>query len=142
MRTDKQQSEFMDDEFAIYNLNQICLKYVIEYEEQGAPKLGLNLETTTLPSTLAISHSTSIEALVSTSETNAKQTEQGLLTSSGKLVPLQSVAVKAKILDLACEVVIFQQFKNDEDILGICFLYFSYLTRFTHSNWSEVRVWA
>ncbi len=67
-----------------------------------------------IPATISSPKQIGIEDIVqSNKNTQAGEKKLGLIAKSGNLLPLKSVFVKAKILDLASEVVILQQFRND-----------------------------
>jgi poly [ADP-ribose] polymerase len=124
--TNTRASAFQDDEFVVYNTSQIVLKYLIEY---GAPDTSLSkwagdwdadLQTVNPEiAMVAVDQHYRPETPTKFSEEpitfgqSTKKLKIGLVSNSGAELPLKSVAVKAKILDLASEVVVFQKFRND-----------------------------
>uniref|UniRef100_A0A8C2HS43 Poly [ADP-ribose] polymerase n=1 Tax=Cyprinus carpio TaxID=7962 RepID=A0A8C2HS43_CYPCA len=96
-RSPNRLSEFEDDEFVVYNTEQIRLKYVVQYSLEGdeLKEFHEGLESTKNP----------------LEEMNA-----GLLDSSGQKLPLQAVNVRCKLMDLLCQVIIFQTYTNQSAV--------------------------
>ncbi len=132
--TSAKSTKFTDDEFVVYNTAQIVIKYVVEYDiypniprvSSLTPSSNIIMEEKqpTIPSSTITNTTISIGDLVQAKVKTEKQ--MGLLTSGGKSLPLKSVYVKAKILDLASEVVVFQNFRNEEGNLATLFYFISF----------------
>ncbi|KAK9969169.1 hypothetical protein ABG768_027366 [Culter alburnus] len=116
-RTPNRLSEFEDDEFVIYNTEQIRLKYVVQYTLEGdelkefQPHINTFVELTQLADTSDVLSSDDSEGLESTKNPLEEMTA-GLLDSSGQKLPLQAVNVRCKLMDLLCQVIIFQTYRN------------------------------
>ncbi|XP_048050208.1 protein mono-ADP-ribosyltransferase PARP4-like isoform X2 [Megalobrama amblycephala] len=116
-RTPNRLSEFEDDEFVVYNTEQIRLKYVVQYTLEGdelkefQPHINTFVELTQLADTSDVLSSDDSEGLEST-ENPLEEMTAGLLDSSGQKLPLQAVNVRCKLMDLLCQVIIFQTYTN------------------------------
>uniref|UniRef100_A0A672NLE0 Poly [ADP-ribose] polymerase n=1 Tax=Sinocyclocheilus grahami TaxID=75366 RepID=A0A672NLE0_SINGR len=116
-RTRNRLSEFEDDEFVVYNTEQIRLKYVVQYSLEGdklkefQPQINTQLTDTT-PDILSSDNSEGLESTKNPLEVmNA-----GLLDSSGQKLPLHAVNVRCKLMDLLCQVIIFQTYTNQSAV--------------------------
>ncbi|XP_052421813.1 LOW QUALITY PROTEIN: protein mono-ADP-ribosyltransferase PARP4-like [Carassius gibelio] len=115
-RSPNRLSEFEDDEFVVYNTEQIRLKYVIQYSLDGdelkefLPQINTQLTqlTDTTPDFLPGDDSEDLESIKNPLE----EMNAGLLDSSGQKLPLQAVNVRCKLMDLLCQVIIFQTYTN------------------------------
>lgn len=119
--TNERRSQFKDDEIVVYDISQIKIKYLIEYGPQST--------TTTIQTTNSSSKISSIPQMLpqqqlpmpvspsfsQITKNFKKETKLGLIAGD-VVLPLQSVIVKAKILDLASEIVIFQTFRNNSSM--------------------------
>jgi hypothetical protein len=116
-------SQFTYDEFVVYYTSQIVVKYLIEYSihSDPSPQHVPTRPTLLSPITTPVAKLSTPEQVMTSVTKSSK--ELGLLSESGMALPLKSVIVKAKILDLASEVVTFQRFRNDSG--NILFLHFS-----------------
>ncbi|XP_048050209.1 LOW QUALITY PROTEIN: protein mono-ADP-ribosyltransferase PARP4-like [Megalobrama amblycephala] len=116
-RTPNRLSEFEDDEFVVYNTEQIRLKYVVQYTlerdelKEFQPHINTFVELTQLADTSDVLSSDDSEGLEST-ENPLEEMTAGLLDSSGQKLPLQAVNVRCKLMDLLCQVIIFQTYTN------------------------------
>uniref|UniRef100_A0A8C1V0R6 Poly [ADP-ribose] polymerase n=1 Tax=Cyprinus carpio TaxID=7962 RepID=A0A8C1V0R6_CYPCA len=108
-RTPNRLSEFEDDEFVVYNTEQIRLKYVVQYTMICVPLLVVLFECVSLVS------SDDNEGLEST-KNPLEEMNAGLLDSSGQKLPLQAVNVRCKLMDLLCQVIIFQTYTNQSAV--------------------------
>ncbi|KAL1268029.1 hypothetical protein QQF64_033392 [Cirrhinus molitorella] len=119
-RTPNRLSEFEDDEFVIYNTEQIRLKYVVQYSLEGdklkefEPHINTQLTqiTDTTPDILSSDDSEGLES----AKNPLKEMNAGLLDSSGQKLPLQAVNVRCKLMDLLCQVIIFQTYTNQSAV--------------------------
>uniref|UniRef100_A0A671RIC6 Poly [ADP-ribose] polymerase n=1 Tax=Sinocyclocheilus anshuiensis TaxID=1608454 RepID=A0A671RIC6_9TELE len=113
-------SEFEDDEFVVYNTEQIRLKYVVLYSLEGdelkefQPQINTQLTqlTDTTPDILSSDDSEGLESIKNPLE----EMTAGLLDSSGQKLPLQAVNVRCKLMDLLCQVIIFQTYTNQSAV--------------------------
>ncbi|KAF4087248.1 hypothetical protein AMELA_G00093690 [Ameiurus melas] len=120
-RTQKTRSDFEDDEYVVYNTDQIRLKYVIRYflPEDEVKDFQPHVDTT-----LAPLHSASSSHLLSSDDGEGlgvtknplEEVTAGLLDSNGQKLPLQAVHVRSKLMDLLSQVVIFQTYTNDSSV--------------------------
>ncbi|XP_051565947.1 protein mono-ADP-ribosyltransferase PARP4-like isoform X9 [Myxocyprinus asiaticus] len=121
-RTPEKPSEFEDDEYVVYNTDQIKLKYVVQYtlEEDQLKMFQPHIDTSvelTLPidTTSDILSSDDSEGLEFTKNPLEEMTA-GLLDSNGQKLPLQAVHVRCKLMDLLCQVIIFQTYTNQSAV--------------------------
>ncbi|XP_077071730.1 protein mono-ADP-ribosyltransferase PARP4 isoform X2 [Siphateles boraxobius] len=120
-RTPNRLSEFEDDEFVVYNTEQIRLKYVVQYTLEGdelkdfKPHINTVVELTQLTDTSDVLSSDDSEGLEST-KNPLEEMNSGLLDSNGQKIPLQAVNVRCKLMDLLCQVIIFQTYTNKSSV--------------------------
>uniref|UniRef100_A0A8C2CT03 Poly [ADP-ribose] polymerase n=1 Tax=Cyprinus carpio TaxID=7962 RepID=A0A8C2CT03_CYPCA len=121
-RSPNRLSEFEDDEFVVYNTEQIRMKYVVQYSLEGdelkefQPQIKTFVELSHLTDTTAdVLSSDDSEGLEST-KNPLEEMNAGLLDSSGQKLPLQAVNVKCKLMDLLCQVIIFQTYTNQSAV--------------------------
>ncbi|XP_067299714.1 protein mono-ADP-ribosyltransferase PARP4-like isoform X2 [Pseudorasbora parva] len=113
-RTPNRLSEFEDDEFVVYNTEQIRLKYVVQYTLEGDelkefhPYINTFVELTQPADVLSSDDSEGLES----AKNPLEEMTAGLLDSSGQKIPLQAVNVRCKLMDLLCQVIIFQTYTN------------------------------
>ncbi|XP_017213366.2 protein mono-ADP-ribosyltransferase PARP4 [Danio rerio] len=118
-RSHNRLSEFEDDEFVVFNTEQIRLKYVVQFTVEGdelkdfQPQISTLLELTDTPTDVLSSDDS--EGLEST-KNPLEEMNAGLLDSSGQKLPLQAVNVKCKLMDLMGEVIIFQTYTNQSAV--------------------------
>uniref|UniRef100_H2MVB5 Poly [ADP-ribose] polymerase n=1 Tax=Oryzias latipes TaxID=8090 RepID=H2MVB5_ORYLA len=99
-RTQISQSDFEDDEFVVYSPDQVKLKYVVRYSVDGEqlkefrPTLGPD------------------EEQAENVKNPREDVKAGLQDSSGLQLPLQSIHVKCKLIDLLSQVIVFQKYTN------------------------------
>uniref|UniRef100_A0A8C1UVQ9 Poly [ADP-ribose] polymerase n=1 Tax=Cyprinus carpio TaxID=7962 RepID=A0A8C1UVQ9_CYPCA len=116
-RTPNRLSEFEDDEFVVYNTEQIRLKYVVQYSLEGdelkefQPQINTQLPDTT-PDILSSDDNEGLES----TKNPLEEMNAGLLDSSGQKLPLQAVNVRCKLMDLLCQVIIFQTYTNQSAV--------------------------
>uniref|UniRef100_A0A8C2EKX9 Poly [ADP-ribose] polymerase n=1 Tax=Cyprinus carpio TaxID=7962 RepID=A0A8C2EKX9_CYPCA len=122
-RTPNRLSEFEDDEFVVYNTEQIRLKYVVQYSLEGdelkefQPQISTQLPDTTPDICEKSLVSLKRHAHRSLSTKNPlEEMNAGLLDSSGQKLPLQAVNVRCKLMDLLCQVIIFQTYTNQSAV--------------------------
>ena len=118
-------SQFTDDEYVIYDVNQQMIRYLVELRMDGDEVKELEIERKMNSNEIendaeseAIKiNEEQVEKLERCSEALEK-TDYGLIasTNDGKQVPLKSVHVRGQLLDMICQVMIFQEYENDEDV--------------------------
>uniref|UniRef100_A0A665X3S4 Poly [ADP-ribose] polymerase n=1 Tax=Echeneis naucrates TaxID=173247 RepID=A0A665X3S4_ECHNA len=99
-------SEFEDDEFVVYNPDQVKLKYVVQFIMKGETLKEFRPEVDTSAESSLPPHGDE------TIKNPLDDVTAGLLDSSGQQLPLQAVHVKCKLMDLLSEVIIFQTYTN------------------------------
>ncbi|XP_078664712.1 uncharacterized protein LOC144907477 isoform X2 [Branchiostoma floridae x Branchiostoma belcheri] len=122
--TDDIPSEFKDDEYVIYNVQQQKMRYLVEFSLPGdqvtpadeAAYLHLltpEVETEEEQDLNKIS----LEDVQNIADPLDK-VKGGLISKSGEEtpIPLKSVHVRAKLLDLAAQVVVLQSYKNENNV--------------------------
>ncbi|KAM8977640.1 protein mono-ADP-ribosyltransferase PARP4 [Pelodytes ibericus] len=105
-------SDFVDDEFVVYNRNQVKMKYAVQF---CTPDDTVSLQTDVYLE--QISDEVEREAVPSDDFVldelpQANDVKGGLQNSQGEQIPLEMIHVKAKVMDLIAQVVIFQTYKN------------------------------
>ncbi|KAM6146970.1 protein mono-ADP-ribosyltransferase PARP4 isoform 2-T3 [Phoenicopterus ruber ruber] len=109
-------SDFEDDEFVVYKTCQVKIRYVVKFclaEDQikpFQPAIGVELEqdNNEPESQCHLQHEN--YALPSANLTNPVKT--GLQDRLGNPVPLEGVYIKARIIDFVAQVVMFQNYTN------------------------------
>ncbi|XP_015749941.1 PREDICTED: poly [ADP-ribose] polymerase 4-like [Acropora digitifera] len=114
-----------DDEFVIYNGNQQKIRYLVEFvlpDDKVIPRDDVSLDSGF--SDEEMEHQVIIrirdfftESSVDISDVMSvvdplSKIEAGLKGTGDKVIPLQSVHIRARLLDLAAQVVVFQAYKN------------------------------
>ncbi|XP_075054975.1 protein mono-ADP-ribosyltransferase PARP4-like isoform X2 [Mixophyes fleayi] len=109
-------SDFTDDEYVVYDVNQVKMRYIVQFCTN-------NDDVDSLMDPVFSHLGQTPEDNVSTSETlddvsledlpEAKITKAGLQGTGGQQIPLESIHVKARLMDLAAQVIIFQTYKNN-----------------------------
>ncbi|TRY93758.1 hypothetical protein DNTS_023453 [Danionella cerebrum] len=118
-RTLHKRSDFEDDEFVVYNTEQIRLKYVVQFTLEGDelkefnPQINTSEDLKEIPTdVLSFDDSDSLES----TKNPLKEMDAGLLDSRGQKVPLKAVNVRCKMIDLLCQVNIFQTYTNQSAV--------------------------
>ncbi|XP_073518514.1 protein mono-ADP-ribosyltransferase PARP4 isoform X3 [Phyllobates terribilis] len=108
-------SDFTDDEYVVYDVNQVQMRYVVQFSTDG-DYVDLHKESLYISIDQAPDHCKSLPEPsedVSVDDLPEQQvTKGGLKGSDGQQIPLESIHVKARLKDLAAQVVIFQTYKN------------------------------
>uniref|UniRef100_A0AAY5ET45 Poly [ADP-ribose] polymerase n=1 Tax=Electrophorus electricus TaxID=8005 RepID=A0AAY5ET45_ELEEL len=120
-RTPNTRSEFEDDEYVVYNTDQVRLKYVVQYflkEDQPKPfEPHIDTSVECLPSVMTSDLLSSDDAEgLEVTKNPLEDVTPGLLDSSGSTLPLEAVHVRCKLMDLLCQVIIFQVYTNKSDV--------------------------
>ncbi|XP_029981428.1 protein mono-ADP-ribosyltransferase PARP4 [Sphaeramia orbicularis] len=112
-------SDFQDDEYVVYSPDQVKLKYVVQFSVQGdqqknfSPNITTSDEPCLPPSDKEMgSDSEGIENI----KNPLADVKPGLQDNAGQQLPLQAVHVKCKLMDLLCQVVIFQKYTNQSSV--------------------------
>ncbi|XP_022100686.1 poly [ADP-ribose] polymerase 4-like isoform X2 [Acanthaster planci] len=122
-------SDFKDDEYAVYSTEQQRLRYVVEFTLPGdKPKLttgqALAGEANVCSEEDSDGQASDTEGDKSSAidlsdvqsiEDPLNKVQPGLLSSSDQPIPLKAVHARAKLLDLAAQVVVLQVYANDSD---------------------------
>ncbi|XP_030850626.1 protein mono-ADP-ribosyltransferase PARP4 isoform X5 [Strongylocentrotus purpuratus] len=114
-------SDFKANEFTIYNVNQQRLRYLVEFsmpeDQSGTPPSTFlpDLSTIAMETEDATEQPTPLTVemkdVMAVPNPNDKVVS-GLQSTSSKPIPLKNVCVRAKMMDLAAQVVIFQEYDN------------------------------
>ncbi|XP_043987599.1 protein mono-ADP-ribosyltransferase PARP4-like isoform X3 [Gambusia affinis] len=116
-QTNKTTSDFEDDEYVVYSLDQVKMKYVVQFREEGdeqknfSPDINLSAEPIE-PAENPDLPSEDVEEDLENVKNPLEDVKAGLLDSSGQQLPLQAVHVKCKLMDLLSQVIIFQKYTN------------------------------
>ncbi|XP_066269374.1 protein mono-ADP-ribosyltransferase PARP4-like [Branchiostoma lanceolatum] len=120
--TDEMPSEFKDDEYVIYNVQQQKMRYLVEFSLPGDQVTPVD-ETPYLH--LLAPEAAEVEDLNKISLEDVQniadpldKVKGGLISKQGEEtpIPLQSVHIRAKLLDLAAQVVVLQSYKNESNV--------------------------
>ncbi|MGH0146798.1 UNVERIFIED_CONTAM: hypothetical protein FKN15_008978 [Acipenser sinensis] len=109
-------SEFQDDEYVVYNPSQVQIKYVVQFcvgEDQVKsfqPTVNVTNEETPadLSDPPAVTDADSDEEYTNPLDS----VTEGLQDSSGNKIPLKSVHVKGRMIDLLAQIIVFQTYTN------------------------------
>ncbi|XP_041462876.1 protein mono-ADP-ribosyltransferase PARP4-like isoform X7 [Lytechinus variegatus] len=113
-------SDFSANEFTIYNVNQQRLRYLVEFtlpEDQTDTPSSFIPDLPTVPMETDDTKEQPIPPPVEMKDVLAvpnpnDKVVSGLQSTSSKPIPLKNVCVRAKMMDLAAQVVIFQEYDN------------------------------
>ncbi|XP_077340109.1 protein mono-ADP-ribosyltransferase PARP4 isoform X3 [Lithobates pipiens] len=107
-------SQFIDDEFVVYNVNQVKLRYGVQFcTSKDTPNLRSELAITLLEENEQMTTCEPTEDDPVEDLPEAKVPKGGLQSKDGQQIPLASIHVKARLKDLAAQVIIFQTYKNN-----------------------------
>ncbi|CAG2240013.1 PARP2_3_4 [Mytilus edulis] len=109
-------TDFIDDEFVIYNQQQQKMKYLVQLclpEDTVTPLTDMAL---TLRSEEITDQDISEEINVKDVPDPLNKVTAGLIGKGKQSVPLKSVHIRAHLLDLVAKVVILQEYKNDNNV--------------------------
>uniref|UniRef100_A0A8C7R8Y4 Poly [ADP-ribose] polymerase n=1 Tax=Oncorhynchus mykiss TaxID=8022 RepID=A0A8C7R8Y4_ONCMY len=117
--TPKKPSEFDDDEYVVYSPEQVRLQYVVQFrlEEDRLKDFQPTIDTSSTELPLPVSPSDLLscgeaEEDVGSCKNPLEEVTAGLLDCSGQPLPLQAVHVRARLMDLLSQVIIFQTYTN------------------------------
>uniref|UniRef100_A0A6P8R189 Poly [ADP-ribose] polymerase n=1 Tax=Geotrypetes seraphini TaxID=260995 RepID=A0A6P8R189_GEOSA len=106
-------SDFEDDEFVVYNTNQIKMRYIIKFlmEEDNMKEFYPDVRITEIAERIpCMSHLQSEEISLDTNSLH--EIKAGLLDTSGNSVPLKDIHITGRIMDIIAQVVVFQTYTN------------------------------
>lgn len=118
--TTHQMTDFMDDEFVVYDKRQQRMKYLIEFSttaDEMAPIVPLDV---TKPSEFVgqnFPESASDNSWIFdvNSAKDSSEVVAGLVSDNNNKVPLKSVYVRAKLMDMIGQVSLLQHYKNESN---------------------------
>ncbi|CAG5135718.1 unnamed protein product, partial [Candidula unifasciata] len=106
-------SEFENDEFVVYSVNQQRIRYLVEFTMHTDIVTPLKRADTVDSSNICeIVEKTSLNDVTGIADPMAK-VKPGLIGTGGKEVELRCVHVRAKLVDLAAQVVVLQEYYNN-----------------------------
>uniref|UniRef100_A0A8C8EL23 Poly [ADP-ribose] polymerase n=1 Tax=Oncorhynchus tshawytscha TaxID=74940 RepID=A0A8C8EL23_ONCTS len=118
--TPKKPSEFDDDEYVVYSPEQVRLQYVVQFrlEEDQLKDFQPTIDTssTELPLPVSPSDLCKNSEDVGSCKNPLEEVTAGLLDCSGQPLPLQAVHVRARLMDLLSQVIIFQTYTNQSTV--------------------------
>ncbi|XP_016517770.1 poly [ADP-ribose] polymerase 4-like isoform X1 [Poecilia formosa] len=120
-QTNKTTSEFEDDEYVVYSLDQVKMKYIVQFRVEGdeqkdfSPDINLTAEPIEAAKNPDLT-SEHVEEDLENVKNPLEDVKAGLLDSSGQQLPLQAVHVKCKLMDLLSQVIIFQKYTNQSSV--------------------------
>ncbi|XP_042162288.1 protein mono-ADP-ribosyltransferase PARP4 isoform X3 [Oncorhynchus tshawytscha] len=121
--TPKKPSEFDDDEYVVYSPEQVRLQYVVQFrlEEDQLKDFQPTIDTSSTELPLPVSPSDLLscceaEEDVGSCKNPLEEVTAGLLDCSGQPLPLQAVHVRARLMDLLSQVIIFQTYTNQSTV--------------------------
>ncbi|XP_041092549.1 protein mono-ADP-ribosyltransferase PARP4-like [Polyodon spathula] len=109
-------SDFEDDEYVVYNPSQVQIKYVVQFcvgddqvkSFQPTVNVTNEEEPAGLSDTPAVTEADSDEEYTNPLDSLT----EGLQDSSGNKIPLKSVHVKGRMVDLLAQIIVFQTYTN------------------------------
>ncbi|BFZ25340.1 hypothetical protein BsWGS_28378 [Bradybaena similaris] len=106
-------SEFENDEFVVYEVNQQRIRYLVEFTMQDDIVKPLEKIATVDTSIICDAvENTSLQDVTGIADPMSK-VKPGLIGTGGKEVELRCVHVRAKLVDLAAQVVVLQEYFNN-----------------------------
>ncbi|CAF1006245.1 unnamed protein product [Adineta ricciae] len=122
-KTSDNNSKFIDDEYVIYNLDQQRLLYIVEVSWKPHDNTDQVLKVLPIvrDSLLNQLHSMKSEIVVPSSIEDeviqVAEQDYGLICpSSGQLVPLKAFHIRAQLVDVTAEVVLYQVYHNTSSV--------------------------
>lgn len=114
--TDEQPSDFKNDEFVVYRTEQQRIKYLVEFtvaddyilELEGLEDLGMDL----VEDAEFLSQEIDLHDVKNVIDPMSK-VKPGLVSSGDTPIDLKGVHIRAKLLDMASEVVVLQEYHNN-----------------------------
>ncbi|CAF3715213.1 unnamed protein product, partial [Rotaria sp. Silwood1] len=120
-RIEENNSMFIDNEYAIYQLDQQRLLSIVEVSWILHDNLNIELERLPIihhqQHALQLSEHDEVPMIIEDEVIEIAEQDYGLINpSSGKLVPLKSFHIRAQIIDTTVEVVLYQVYHNTSSI--------------------------
>ncbi|CAF2163335.1 unnamed protein product [Rotaria magnacalcarata] len=120
-QTEENQSKFTDNEYAIYQVEQQRLLYVVEVSWSPIDALSITLERLPIvhhqEHALKLSEHAEVPLTMEDEIIEVAEQDYGLICSSSRdLVPLKSFHIRAQIVDVTVEVVLYQVYHNTSSI--------------------------
>ncbi|KAL7983330.1 hypothetical protein Chor_000206 [Crotalus horridus] len=116
-RTEKNETIFEDDEFAVYRTSQVKIKYVVQYScvndkiKVFQPIIQTELED----QSLSFEDDDQSKDYTVPSCDLLNDISAGLLDRAGNRIPLKDIQIKGRIIDFIAEVVVFQTYENETE---------------------------
>ncbi|XP_041352469.1 protein mono-ADP-ribosyltransferase PARP4-like isoform X2 [Gigantopelta aegis] len=110
-------SQFKDDEYVVYSLNQQRIKYLVEFALAGDTFTSINVSETETDMEDVSSGITDIDLRdVQGVEDPLSKVKAGLICDKHEnAVDLRGVHIRARLVDLAAEVIVMQEYYNNLD---------------------------
>ncbi|CAF1609985.1 unnamed protein product [Rotaria magnacalcarata] len=120
-RTEENQSKFTDNEYAIYQVEQQRLLYIVEVSWSPIDAPNITLERLPIvhhqEHALKLSEHAEVPLTMEDEIIEVAERDYGLICSSSRdLVPLKSFHIRAQIVDVTVEVVLYQVYHNTSSI--------------------------
>ncbi|XP_061177489.1 protein mono-ADP-ribosyltransferase PARP4-like [Saccostrea echinata] len=108
------ESDFKDDEYVVYNTNQLMLSYLVEFTVGGEIPDELSMEEEIERETTDSDTDVDINDVKNVTDPLTK-VKVGLVSNDDTPVSLIEAHIRAKLIDLAGEVVVLQEYHNNSD---------------------------
>nr|XP_034334282.1 protein mono-ADP-ribosyltransferase PARP4 isoform X4 [Crassostrea gigas] len=113
--TEGVESEFQDDEFVVYNTDQQMLSYLVEFTIGSEIPVEISVEKEALEREETLSESSIDISDVHDVTDPLTKVKAGLVSNDDTPVTLLEAHIRAKLIDLAGEVVVLQEYHNNSD---------------------------
>ncbi|XP_032219397.2 protein mono-ADP-ribosyltransferase PARP4 isoform X2 [Nematostella vectensis] len=118
--TETQPSDFKDDEFVVYDTKQQQMRYLVEFalpEDNIIARDNVSVDSGFVEEPLDNEDEIEVDLSdVMSIPDPLLKVEAGLKGTADKPVPLKAVHIRAKLLDLAAQVVVMQVYCNNSDV--------------------------
>ncbi|XP_071956345.1 protein mono-ADP-ribosyltransferase PARP4-like isoform X2 [Antedon mediterranea] len=119
-KTHGMRTQFVDDEFVVYNKNQQRIRYLVEFKlPNDAIKDIIQMSLQEIRPSQDSSHSRPVDINLNTIESLKNPMDNlqaGLQSKSNNSVPLTAVHIRAQLIDLTAQVVVLQAYRNDSNV--------------------------
>eukprot|EP00105_Crassostrea_gigas_P036125 XP_019920273.1 PREDICTED: poly [ADP-ribose] polymerase 4 [Crassostrea gigas] len=113
--TEGVESEFQDDEFVVYNTDQQMMSYLVEFTIGNEIPVEISVEKEALEREETLSESSIDISDVHDVTDPLTKVKAGLVSNDDTPVTLLEAHIRAKLIDLAGEVVVLQEYHNNSD---------------------------
>ncbi|XP_065927968.1 uncharacterized protein [Magallana gigas] len=113
--TEGVESEFQDDEFVVYNTDQQMMSYLVEFTIGSEIPVEISVEKEALEREETLSESSIDISDVHDVTDPLTKVKAGLVSNDDTPVTLLEAHIRAKLIDLAGEVVVLQEYHNNSD---------------------------